>query len=134
MKRGVCRLVASGMLKRSAAAALWSLLVGTVFAGAPGPDKTVPSGKPAKPLRVLGKKAVMHIYYYAPKTLEITAVTSRFFKDVDACERAVVTVLNIVTPHAIEGDLVDAQCVAIDPPAETLEAEKKQSTAKVTEL
>ena len=38
---------------------------------------------------MIGKGAVMHVYSYAPKTLEITSVTSHLFKDVDARERAV---------------------------------------------
>src|SRR3984893_9942299 len=36
--------------------------------------------------RMLGQKAVLHIYYYAPKTLEITYVDSYLFKDESACE------------------------------------------------
>lgn len=83
---------------------------------------------------MLGKKAVMHVYSYAPKTLEITSVTSRFFKDVDACESAVAGALRTATSRATEGDLVDAQCVAIDPPASLAQPEETPRTAELTEL
>jgi len=48
----------------------------------------------------------MHVYSYAPKTLEITSVTSHFFKDVDARERAVSSALRTAAANASEGDLV----------------------------
>jgi hypothetical protein len=83
--------------------------------------------------RVLGKKAVMHVYHYAPETLEITSVTSQFFKDVDACESAVGGALRIAVRRAREGDLVDAQCVAIDPPEPVVQPERTDRP-KVTEL
>jgi hypothetical protein len=83
---------------------------------------------------MLGRKAVMHVYSYAPKTLEITSVTSHFFKDVDACESAVGAALRSAMSHAIEGDLVDAQCVAIDPPEALAQPEATRRPAEVTEL
>jgi hypothetical protein len=76
----------------------------------------------------------MHVYSYAPKTLEITSVSSHFFKDVDACESAVRGALRTATSHASEGDLVDAQCVAIDPPEALARPEETRLPAEVTEL
>ena len=134
MKGRVCTLVDSGMRRRSAGVALSLLLVGCVVAGVPGPANTVPAGKQATQPRMLGKKAVMHVYSYAPKTLEITSVTSHFFKDVDACESAVGGALNTAASHASEGDLVDAQCVAIDPPEALARPEETHLPAEVTEL
>jgi hypothetical protein len=83
---------------------------------------------------MLGKKAVMHVYSYVPMTLEITSVTSHFFKDVDACERAVGRALRAATSHAGEGDLVDAQCVAIEPPEAIAQPEPRHGLAEATEL
>lgn len=76
----------------------------------------------------------MHVYTYAPKTLEITSVSSHFFKDVDACERAVGGALNAATSDASEGELVDAQCVVIDPPEALARPEETRLPAEVTEL
>ena len=122
------------LLTRPAGVASLLLLVGSVVAGVPGPANTVAPGKQAAPTRMLGKKAVMHVYSYAPKTLEITAVTSDFFKDVDACERAVGRALRVATSHAREGDLVDAQCVAIDPPETIAQPKATYRPGEVTEL
>jgi len=44
-------------------------------------------------------KAVLHIYYYAPKTLEITYVDSYLFKDEDACKNAIGAALQIAMPY-----------------------------------
>ena len=134
MKRCAYRLVDSGTLRRSAGVALSFLLVGSVVAGVPGPANTWAPGKQAKQPRILGKKAVMHVYSYVPKTLEITSVSSHFFKDVDACESAVGGALRTATSHASEGELVDAQCVAIDPPESLARPEETHLSAKVTEL
>jgi hypothetical protein len=134
MKRDAYRVVELGMLRRSAGVALSLLLVGSVVAAAPGSLHKLATGKQAKQPRVLGKKAVMHLYSYAPKTLEITSVTSLFFTDVDACEGAVGGALNTASSHASEGDLVDAQCVAIDPPQSPARPEETRLPAGVTEL
>jgi hypothetical protein len=83
---------------------------------------------------MLGKTAVMHVYSYAPKTLEITSVSSHFFNDLDACESAVGGALRTAISHASEGDLVDAQCVVIDPPEALAQPEETHLPAKVTEL
>ena len=83
--------------------------------------------------RMLGKRAVMHVYTYAPKTLEITSVTSHLFKDVDACESAVGGALRSALGHTSAGDLVDAQCVAIDPP-EAIARPETTHGPEVTEL
>ena len=119
MKCGVYGPVDAGMLRRSAGMVLSLLVVASVAASPP---------------RMLGKKAVMHVYSYAPKTLEITSVTSLFFKDVDACESAVGGALSTATSRATEGDLVDAQCVAIDPPEPTLQPEETHLPEGVTAL
>lgn len=67
--------------------------------------------------RTLGNAAVMHVYYYAPKTLEVTYVDSFLFKDEGACKDAISKALQIATPYASEGDLVTASCVGMNPPA-----------------
>jgi hypothetical protein len=123
-----------GLLSRAAGVASLLLLVGSVVADVPGPVNTVPAGKPSAPPRMLGKKAVMHVYSYVPMTLEITSATSHFFKDVDACERAVGRALRAATSHAREGDLVDAQCVAIEPPEAIAQPEPRHGLAEATEL
>jgi hypothetical protein len=117
------------LFSRSTGVASLLVLVASVVAGVPGPINTVTA-----PPRMLGKKAVMHVYSYAPKTLEITAVTSHFFKDVDACERAVGRALRTAASHASEGDLLDAQCVAIDPPETIAQPDATYRPAEVTEL
>jgi hypothetical protein len=122
------------LLSRSAGVASSLLLVGSVVAGVPGSVTTVVAGKQAAPARMLGKKAVLHVYSYAPKTLEITSVTSQFFKDADACERAVGRALRAATSHAREGDLVDAQCVTIEPPEAIAQPEARHGLTEVTEL
>ena len=66
--------------------------------------------------RMLGNLAVMHVYYYAPKTLEVTYVDSFLFKDEGACKDAIPQALRIATPYASEGDLVSASCVGMTPP------------------
>ena len=67
--------------------------------------------------RTLGNQAVMHIYYYAPKTLEVTYVDSYLFKDEAACKDAIPKALQIAVPYASEGDMVSASCVGMTPPA-----------------
>jgi len=66
--------------------------------------------------RTLGNTAVMHVYYYAPKTLEVTYVDSFLFKDEQACKDAIPKALMIATPFASAGDLVSASCVGMNPP------------------
>jgi len=67
--------------------------------------------------RTLGNMAVLHVYYYAPKTLEVTYVDSFLFKDEAACKDAIPKALMIASPYASEGDLVSASCVGMTPPA-----------------
>ena len=43
----------------------------------------------AKEPRDLGHTAVMHVYWYAPKTTEITHVETYLFKDEDACRASI---------------------------------------------
>jgi len=66
--------------------------------------------------RTLGNTAVMHIYYYAPKTLEITYVDSYLFKDEAACKDAISKALAITVPLTSEGDMVSVRCVGLTPP------------------
>jgi hypothetical protein len=66
--------------------------------------------------RTLGNTAVMHVYYYAPKTLEVTYVDSFLFKDESACKEAIPKALMIASPYASAGDLVSASCVGMTPP------------------
>jgi hypothetical protein len=70
----------------------------------------------AKQPRTLGNTAVMHLYYYAPKTLEVTYVDSYLFRDEESCKDAIPKALQIATPFASQGDLVSASCVGMTPP------------------
>ena len=103
-------------------------------AGAPTFASALPGDKAEKQPRTLGKKAVMHVYYFAPKTFEITKVDSYFFKDIDACENAVDAALSFAVPRARGGDQVDAQCVTIDPPSEIVLLGAKRLPIGVSEL
>jgi hypothetical protein len=76
----------------------------------------LPAADDAKEPRDLGHTAAMHVYWYAPKTTEITHVETYLFKDEDACRASIAKALMIATPHAAEGDLVSAQCVGMHPP------------------
>src|SRR5438045_9758344 len=87
------------------ALALLPWLIGTASADVQPPPTQVSQKQP----RTLGQKAVLHIYYYAPKTLEITYVDSYLFKDESACENAVSAALKIAMPYAGEGDLVRSE-------------------------
>ena len=69
----------------------------------------------AKEPRDLGYTAVMHVYWYVPKTSEITHVETYLFKDEAACRGSIQKALLIAMPHAAEGDLVSAQCVGMHP-------------------
>jgi hypothetical protein len=71
--------------------------------------------EPKQP-RTLGNTAVMHVYYYAPKSLEVTYVDSYLFKDELACRDAIPKALGIAFVYASEGDLVSASCVGMTPP------------------
>jgi hypothetical protein len=91
--------------------ALLPLVVASAFAGVPPPAQEL-----QKQPRTLGQRAVLHIYYYAPKTLEITYVDSYLFKDEHACKNAIGAALQIAIPYAGDGDMVSAQCVGMHPP------------------
>jgi hypothetical protein len=77
--------------------------------------------------RTLGNTAVLHVYYYAPKTLEVTYVDSYLFKDEASCKEAIPKALHIAMPYASEGDLVSASCVGMTPPEAI--AQRKKPTA-----
>jgi hypothetical protein len=86
-----------------------------------------PTQDTQKQPRTLGQKAVLHIYYYAPKTLEITYVDSYLFKDEDACKAAIGRALLIAMPYAGSGDLVSARCVGMTPPEAITKPENSES-------
>jgi hypothetical protein len=73
-------------------------------------------GQDMKQPRTLGNTAVLHLYYYAPKTLEVTYVDSYLFKDEASCKDAIPRALQIATIYSSEGDLVSASCVGVTPP------------------
>jgi hypothetical protein len=99
-----------------------ALLAAQAFADVP---QTAPEN-PKQP-RTLGQKAVLHIYYYAPKTLEITYVDSYLFKDEDSCRDAISRALQIAVPYAGDGDRVSAKCVGVSPPDFGKPDEKRDS-------
>jgi hypothetical protein len=117
-------------MKTFVALALFPVLFASALADVP------PSASPdtQKQPRTLGQRAVLHIYYYAPKTLEITYVDSYLFKDEDACRDAISRALQIAMPYAGEGDLVSARCVGMNPPAAITQPEKKRESPDGTEL
>jgi hypothetical protein len=117
-------------MKRYFALTLLQLLTASALADAPS---LVTQDAPKQP-RTLGQKAVLHIYYYAPKTLEITYVDSYLFKDEGACRNALGTALQIAMPYAGSGDLVSAKCVGLDPPEAMPKSDAKQAPAGSTEL
>src|SRR6266566_6080477 len=104
------------------ALALLPWLIGTALA-----DVQPPLTQDAlKQPRTLGQKAVLHVYYYSPKSLEITYVDSYLFKDESACENAISAALKIAMPYADEGDLVSAKCVGMDPPDAITKPDKRR--------
>jgi len=109
-------------------------LLPLLFASALADVGTLPSPDTQKQPRTLGQKAVLHIYYYAPKTLEITYVDSYLFKDEDACRSAISAALQIAMPYAGEGDLVSARCVGMNPPAAITKPDQKHQSPDGTEL
>jgi hypothetical protein len=109
--------------------ALLPLLIAPAFA-----DMTPGTSDAQRQPRTLGQKAVLHVYYYAPKTLEITYVNSYLFKDEDACNNAIGAALQIAMPYAGEGDLVSAQCVGMNPPEAISKPEQKRESPESTEL
>jgi hypothetical protein len=112
-------------MKGYIALALLSLfLSASAFADMPPPPSVADA--PKQP-RTLGQKAVLHIYYYAPKTLEITYVDSYFFKDEDSCKDAISRALMIAMPYAGSGDLVSARCVGMTPPEAITNPRKPES-------
>lgn len=69
-----------------------------------------------KQTRYLGNKAVMHVYWYSPSTLEVTAVDSYLFKDEDACKAAIPKAFIIAAPTTSQGDLIAVKCISLHPP------------------
>src|SRR3989440_11401794 len=116
-------------MKRHIALAFLPLLIASAFA-----DVSPPSQDAQKQPRTLGQKAVLHIYYYAPKTLEITYVDSYLFKDESACENAVSAALKIAMPYAGEWDLVSAKCVGMNPPEVITKRDTRLESPERTEL
>jgi hypothetical protein len=87
----------------------------------------------SKQPRTLGNTAVLHLYYYAPKTLEVTYVDSYLFKDEGSCKDAIPKALQIATVYASEGDLVSAACVGMTPP-EAITKPKQSRPGESTQL
>jgi hypothetical protein len=112
------------------ALALMQSLTTSVLAEAPSPES---QDAPKQP-RTLGQKAVLHIYYYSPQTLEITYVDSYLFKDEGACRSAMGAALQIAMPHAGSGDRVSAKCVGLRPPQPGSKPDTQQAPAGSTEL
>jgi hypothetical protein len=115
-------------MKKHFALTLLSLLIASAFA-----DVSPPSQDAQQP-RMLGQRAVLHIYYYAPQTLEITYVDSYLFKDQSACENAISAALKIAMPYAGEGDLVSAKCIGMEPPNAITKPDKRRESPESTEL
>ena len=115
-------------MKKCFALILMSLLIGSAYADVPPPTPDT-----QKQPRTLGQRAVLHIYYYAPKTLEITYVDSYLFKDEDACRNAISAALQIAVPYAGEGDKVSAKCIGLNPP-EAITQPKQPEHEGSTEL
>lgn len=113
-------------MKGYLALTLLPLLTAAALANPSTPDSQ-------KQPRTLGQKAVLHIYYYAPKTLEITYVDSYLFKDESSCKAAIGPALEIAMPYAGSGDLVSARCVGMNPP-EAVTAPRKPASPDGTEL
>ena len=109
-------------MKKHFALTFLPLLIASAFADVPSSSQDA-----QKQPRLLGQRAVLHIYYYAPKTLEITYVDSYLFKDESACENAISAALKIAMPYAGEGDLVSAKCVGMNPPDALTKPDKRQS-------
>ena len=116
-------------MKTYIALALLPVLLASAVAEVP----VSPSPDTPKQPRTLGQKAVLHIYYYAPKTLEITYVDSYLFRDEDACRGAISAALQIATPYAGGGDLVSARCVGMTPPEAITKPEKKRESPGAAE-
>jgi hypothetical protein len=116
-------------MKKHFALTLLSLLIASAFGDVP------PSSHDAQTQpRMLGQRAVLHIYYYAPKTLEITYVDSYLFKDESACENAISAALKIAMPYAGEGDLVSAKCIGMNSPNAITKPDKRRESPESTEL
>ena len=123
-------IVMETRMKGYFALALLPLLVATASADVHTPP--TPDVQQHQP-RTLGQKAVLHIYYYAPRTLEITYVDSYLFKDQEACVNAISAALQIAMPYADDGDLVSAKCVGMNPPGAITKPDKRE-TPDSTEL
>jgi hypothetical protein len=102
--------------RRPAVKKVFGFVLAILFAAVGSAQVPAPDG-PKEP-RDLGNAAAMHVYWYAPKTLEITHVETYLFKDERSCGAAITRALLIAMPHASEGDLVNAQCVRMHPPKE----------------
>jgi hypothetical protein len=116
-------------MKRRFALILAALLIGPALA-----DEQPAESDAQKQPRTLGQKAVLHIYYYAPKTLEITYVDSYLFKDEDACRNAISAALQIAVPFAGDGDMVSAKCVGMNPPEAITQPGKRAEPEGTTQL
>lgn len=78
--------------------------------------------------RQLGIRAVMNVYYVAPKTLEITSTVQFGWATLDACRAGMAEAMAIAQPYASEGDLVEVQCFAVKDPPKTRTSRKADGT------
>jgi hypothetical protein len=111
-----------------------ALMLLTLWATAALAEPPPPAQDSPKQPRTLGQKAVLHIYYYAPKTLEITYVDSYLFKDEASCRSAISAALQIAVPFAGEGDMVSAKCIGLTPPDMTRPDKRPEPSDNSTEL
>lgn len=84
--------------------------------------------------RTLGQKAVMHVYYFAPKTLEITHAYSYLLKDVATCEYTLDATLRAAAASAREGDQVGGDCTSMSPPMSTAQPDSDRLASRLKAL
>lgn len=130
-------------VRPSAVLALFSLLAGVAAlfflpdsasaAGQVSPNHRVPL-KEAKRLRTLGMKAVMHVYYFAPKTLEITHVDSYLLKDVATCEYTLDATLTAAAARRRHGDQVEGDCASISPSTAGAQSDAERLASRLKAL
>ena len=77
--------------------------------------------------------AIMRVYHFIPKTLEVTPAESFLFRDLGTCDDSVEAAL-FAGRRATDGDLVDADCAALDPPSGSAEPEAKRLRSGLREL
>jgi hypothetical protein len=113
--------------------ALFLLLESASAAGLVSPSHRVPL-KEGNRLRTLGMKAVMHVYYFAPKTLEITRVDSYLLKDVATCEYTLDATLTAAAARLRHGDQVEGDCASISPSTAAAQSDAERLASRLKAL